>query len=81
MAVRTTAMARVAGNGRPVRRHRTAMGAPATIRRFRPQSGAAFATRTAFADEHSSVWGEASVGMVQNTLVGELQAQCGGLSS
>ena len=81
MAVRTTAMARVTGNEFPVRHHRTATVAPAIIRRFRPQSGAAFATRTEFADEHSSVRGEASVGVVRNTLVDELQAQCGCLSS
>ena len=81
MAVRTTVSARVAGDGLPVRRHRTATVAPATIRRFRPQSGAALATRTAFADEHSSVRGEASAGIVPNAFVDELQAQCGGLSS
>ena len=79
--VRATVMARVTGDGLPVRRHGTATVASATIRRFRPQSGAAFATRTAFVDEHSSVRGEASAGIVPNAFVDELQALCGGLSS
>lgn len=55
VAARVTVMARVTGDGLPVRRHGTATVASATIRRFRPQSGAAFATRTAFADEPFSV--------------------------
>ena len=80
VAARATVLARVTGDGLPIRRHGTATVAPATIRRFRPQSGAAFATRTAFADEHSSTWGEASAGIVRNTFADGPQALCGGLS-
>ena len=43
------------GDGLPARHHGTATVAPETIRRIRPQCGAAFATRTGFADEDSSV--------------------------
>ena len=48
-------MARVTGDGLPIRCHATATVALATIRRFRPQSGAASATGTGFANEDSSV--------------------------
>lgn len=48
-------MARDAGEGLPIRRHVRETVTVATIRRIRPQTGAAFATRTAFADEGLAV--------------------------
>ena len=80
-AVRATVVARVTGDGLPVLHRGTATFAPETIRRPRPQSGAAFATRTGFADEDSLAWSEASVVIGRTALVGELQALLGGLSS
>lgn len=54
-------MARVTVDGLPVRRQDTATFDPATIRRLRPQSGAAAATRTGLAHEDSCLSGETSL--------------------
>ena len=80
-ATRDRVMARITGDGLPIRRHGTATVAPATIRRFRPQSGAAFATRTGFADEDSPVCDDAEEEIGWNALADELRALYGGLSS
>ena len=62
--MRAAVIARVASDGLPARHHVSPTVAPATIRRPRPQSGAASATRTGFADDDSSVCGEASLAIV-----------------
>ena len=66
--MRAAAMARVTADGLPVRHQDTATVTPATIRRLRPQSGAAAASRTGFAHEDSYLGRETSLESARTAL-------------